>query len=371
MENRTDKAGPESRRLCSAQFNYCRTAPRRIVLLPKKHRQVHCIHVHIDPAAINRCQFSTQLLLQAAVQRGLRVEILDADESLIRVTSTMRSEVIYQATMTRLDTLAGFGVLQNKAVCKKLLAEAGVPLVPGFWAAPDEALQQFRNRHAEADWVIKPNIQFQGTGISFVDRSDRDGLNQAVAYAATFSPTIIAEHWIRFPEYRFLVISGRVHSVINRTPPVVIGDGQSSLEELVAAENRRRRAAGRAAAHDIKLSPPDERRLAKLNLSRSSVIAAGTRIPLRYNSNIHTGGSSRIVEVVHPCYLSLARTASDCLGGLIVGIDLLVKAIHEPLSPNGCYVLEANFNPDISIHANPNEGSGRNPADDILGALGF
>jgi glutamate--cysteine ligase len=316
-------------------------------------------------------ELSTNILVRAASRRGLTVTVLDESESLIRLDGYGRYEIVSQATKTRLDPMSVEALLRSKGATKKVLACAGVSILTGWWLPRETASEGLAGAITEQDLVVKPNVQYGGTGVGFVPRNDPNQLEAAVAEAARWCSTIIAEPWIRFPEYRFLMIAGALHSIVHRRPASVTGDGKACVRDLITAKNALRRRQGRGPDYDLRLGEVEQSTLQQAGLTADTILPDGKHVLLRLNSNIHCGGDATLVAGVHRSYIAVAGRAAKALSVAIAGIDILIENLAAPATPRNHYVLEANFNPDISIHALPTDGTGADPSDRILDALGF
>ncbi len=75
-----------------------------------------------------------------------------------------------------------------------------------------------------------------------------------------------------------------------RRPPLVVGDGVSTIAELIAKQSRHRQAAtGREST--IPVDEEAERCLAAAGHSLDEVLAEGTDVIVRCSANLHTGGT--------------------------------------------------------------------------------
>ena len=92
--------------------------------------------------------------------------------------------------------------------------------------------------------VAKPDIGCNGTGVRLI--RDRGGMER---YLAAFPPgeTVVLQHYVEeaneaglFYVRRPDEAAGRITSVTLKTPPVVVGDGRSSLRALILADERAR-----------------------------------------------------------------------------------------------------------------------------------
>src|SRR5690606_5002248 len=84
--------------------------------------------------------------------------------------------------------------------------------------------------------AVKPRYGNQGKGITL-------GVNQpaelaaAFARASAFSPQVVVEEQLVGEDYRVLVVDGVMVAASHRTPCHVVGDGRSTITELVDAAN--------------------------------------------------------------------------------------------------------------------------------------
>src|SRR5690606_9128289 len=76
-------------------------------------------------------ELSTQLLLKAAVRRGVQFDLLDRRENFIRLRRGAKEEWVMQATKTSLDRYSRILAMENKKVTKLLLAEKGIAVPDG------------------------------------------------------------------------------------------------------------------------------------------------------------------------------------------------------------------------------------------------
>lgn len=320
-------------------------------------------------------ELSTQLLLKAALLKGVRFEILDRTSNFIRLSKGAKQEYVVQATKTSLDSYSQVLAMENKKVTKFILRERGVATPSGSdYARPEEA---------KADWeawrgapaVVKPvNTNF-GIGITILKTNlDRTAFEQAVDLAFSKDEQILVESYVEGREFRYFLIDGEVVAILHRVPANVVGDGRRSILELVELKNQDplRGEGYRTPLERIRLGATEGAFLRERGLGFDSRPRAGERVFLRENSNISTGGDSiDYTDRAHPSYAAIASSAARALQASIVGLDLIARDIEAPATPENHAVIEANFNPAIHIHCYPFEGKDRQLGERVLAALGF
>ena len=94
-------------------------------------------------------ELSTQLLLKAAVKRGIEFDIIDRDENFIVLKKGNHKEYVKQATKTSLDSYMTVLIMENKLVTKEVLKQYGIHVPKG---------QSYRNfSDAMCDFEIHQN----------------------------------------------------------------------------------------------------------------------------------------------------------------------------------------------------------------------
>lgn len=317
-------------------------------------------------------EMSTQLLVKAALKRGVRVKPLDRADNLIELTQGEHREFVQQATKTSADSYITPLLMNNKSVSKLLMAQSGVCVPQGDEFDKNSctrALTPFVGRPC----VIKPKDTNFGLGITvFSQGASLKHLEEAAQRALEESDRVLIEEYVAGREYRFLIIDGSCVAVLHRAPAHVVGDGHSTIRELVAKKNKHpyRSTGYRSPLINICLDEPELAQLVQAGLTPESVPAAGETVYLRANSNISTGGDSiDYTDLVAPFFKKVACRGAKAFGAVFCGIDLITPDVTDEHAPYA--IIEANFNPAIHIHSFPAEGKRRNIADLVLDALGF
>ncbi|HEX2968599.1 MAG TPA: bifunctional glutamate--cysteine ligase GshA/glutathione synthetase GshB [Bacteroidales bacterium] len=326
-------------------------------------------------AGLEDMELSTQLLLRAAVKRGIIYEILDRKENFVRLSRNGNIRYVKQATKTSLDNYASILAMENKLVTKEILKEAGIR-VPGGQEYTDPA-------QAKADFaffkgkpvVIKPNQTNFGIGITILKtNSDEPVYSRAIDIAFENDSTILIEEFIEGKEFRFFVIGEEVAGILHRVPANVTGDGKSSVRELVRIKNLDplRGKGYRTPLEKIQLGEPEEIFLNSQGKNFDYIPAQNEIVFLRENSNISTGGDSLdFTDDIPDSYKSIAVKAAKALNVKITGLDMIIKDHSVEACHNNYAIIEMNFNPAIHIHCHPFKGKNRKLNERLLDALGY
>ena len=317
-------------------------------------------------SAFDNMELSTQALLFDAIQKGLKIEILDERDQFISLQFGDHLEYVKNGNMTSHDSYISPLIMENKVVTKKVLAKAGfnVPQSIEFTDVKSavENFPLFENRAV----VIKPKSTNFGLGISIFQQglTDRDDFAKAVEIAFREDKEIMVEDYLLGTEYRFFVLGDQTLAVLLRVPANVIGDGVHTVSELVAAKNDHllRGDGSRTPLKKIALGDIEQLQLKEQGLTLDSIPAKDQLVQLRANSNISTGGDSiDMTDEMHASYKEIAVGISKAMGAAVCGVDLIIPDLKKPAEPSlrSWGVIEANFNPMMMMHIFPFSGQSR------------
>ncbi|GAA4017643.1 cyanophycin synthetase [Actimicrobium antarcticum] len=308
---------------------------------------------------------STGAIVQAAVARNIPFRRL-TEGSLVMFGWGSRQRRIQAAEMDTTSAIAE-SIAQDKDLTKKLLSAAGVPVPIGRGVRDvDDAWEAACDIGLPV--VVKPLDGNQGKGVT-VNVTSREQLIAAYATASEFRDSILVERYLPGNDFRLLVVGNKLVAAARRDPPQVVGDGKQSVRQLVDQVNLDpRRGSGHATSltmirfDDIALAS-----LAKQGYSADSVPPSGTRVVLRNNANLSTGGSATdVTDDVHPEFAARAIAAAQMIGLDICGVDIVCDNVLKPMEEQGGGVVEVNAAPGLRMHISPSFGKGRAVGEAII-----
>lgn len=311
---------------------------------------------------------STGSIVDAAVARGIPYRRL-TQGSLVQFGWGSRQRRIQAAETDRSSAIAE-AIAQDKELTKKLLDAAGVP-VPVGREVSDIEDAWLAMAEIAAPVVVKPKDGNQGKGVT-VNISTREQLNAAYAAASAISEEVLVEKYIPGSDFRLLVVGKQLVAAARRDPPLVIGDGVNTVQALVGQMNSDpRRGSGHATSlTKIRIDDIAVSCLAEQHLTLDSVPGKGTRVILRNNANLSTGGTATdVTDDVHPDLAASAVTAAQMVGLDICGIDVVCDSVLQPLEVQGGGIVEANAAPGLRMHLQPSFGKGRPVGEAIVSSI--
>ena len=283
-----------------------------------------------------------RLLADEALRRGIGVRIVDAEAGLLELSHGGRT-IQTRESLSELTTAVALAKCDDKRLTRRLLAEAGLSVPAGRLATGDSDDVAFLEDVGEV--VVKPARGEQGQGVTVGVRTERE-LTDAVALAERYCPEVLLEECAEGDDLRVVVIDHQVVAAAIRRPAEVVGTGQHTIRELIAATSRRR-AAATSGESVIPLDGVTVKAVADAGHELEDVLPAGVALRVRRTANLHTGGTIHdVTEQLHPVLADAAVRASQLLDIPVVGMDLLVPDATGP----DHVIIEANERPGRANH---------------------
>ncbi len=285
-----------------------------------------------------------RLIAEEALERGIRVEVNDAEWGEIRLSLGGRT-VLTRESLSEFTSAVAMSRCDDKRVTRRIMERAGVRVPRGATVTEDD-LGAARTLLAECgEVVVKPARGEQGRGITVGVREEA-ALDRAVRLALQYCPDVLVEELVEGQDLRVVVIDHEVVAAAVRRPAEVVGDGRSPVTELVRSTSRRReRATGGESS--IPLDDTTAEVVAESGYDMDDVPPVGERVQVRRTANLHTGGTIEdVTERLHPAVAQAAVRASRAIGIPVTGLDFLVPDVEGP----DHVFIEANERPGLANH---------------------
>ncbi|MFN3926111.1 MAG: cyanophycin synthetase [Pseudanabaenaceae cyanobacterium] len=276
-----------------------------------------------------------------------------------------------QATLTDRTGVLAVELASDKEGTKQILRDSGIPVPKGTVISNVRYLEEAIEDVGGFPIVVKPLNGNHGRGIS-VDVRDLESAHEAFLLAQDVSRQVIIERFHRGRDHRILVINGKVVAVAERVPAHVVGDGISTISQLIETTNQDPR---RGDGHDnvltkIVIDRTSEGVLARQGWTLDSVPPAGQICYLRATANLSTGGISvDRTDEIHPENVWIAERVAKIIGLDIAGIDVVTPDIARPFRETDSAIVEVNAAPGFRMHTAPSMGMARNVAEPLLDML--
>jgi cyanophycin synthetase len=257
-------------------------------------------------------------------------------------------EVRYGQRVTRikkwwvmLDDPVTLSLAGNKAAVHGLLMEEGLPVPAHLTYTIDQIGKawDFLSRQ-EGPCVVKPV-----TGVETTWQ-----LALASAFASTLGHELLIERQVEGDNYRLLYLDGVLIDALRRGGPTVIGDGHSTLGELIRHENIARARGKRSVLGPITIDLDCRFTLQRAGLSLRSVPAADqvVRVKMATNEGAERDNQTVLGEI-GPSLVRQGARAAAIVGARLAGVDVIAKDPALPLEAMGA-IIEVNTTPGLRFH---------------------
>ena len=250
------------------------------------------------------------------------------------------------------ESLTASLICGDKEVSQQILQASGFP-VPVFrcfsFSQFTEALR-FK-KALGGRFVTKPSRgTSDGAGVT-IGIHTTWGLLRGFAQAlANSKGRVLVETHCEGTNYRLTVLGGELINIIERKAAHVVGDGTSTIDELIRAKNAHLEGGDSLRWSPIRMNRRSRRYLGTQGHRLGSIPAIGSEILLNEMCFADLGGELRDVSSsAHPSYAELAIAAAECVGARLCGVDLITTDIGRPWQEVDCALNEVNTTPALYI----------------------
>jgi len=299
---------------------------------------------------------STACIVTAATERHIPSIRLN-EGNLVQLGYGARQRRIWTAETDQTGAIAE-SISSDKDLTKSLLKSCGIPIPEGrIVDSPDDAWDAAEDIGGPI--VIKPSDGNHGRGVS-TNLTSRDQIDAAFQLANNHGSEVLVERFIPGNEHRLLVVGGRLVAAARGETAYVVGNGTSSITELVDQQINTDPRRGTTEEFPLNLVNPSNDSAIRLDLVRQgytpdSIPAEGKEILIQRNGNV----ALDVTELVHPTTVAIASLAARIVGLDIAGVDLVAEDISRPLDEQRGAIVEVNAGPGLLMHLKPAGGPAR------------
>lgn len=312
---------------------------------------------------------ASPLLERAALQLGLNTIRLDRKYFMFDHPE-LSSPIGLRPNSSMFTGIATHRTTHDKELTREVLQDAGVPVPQGaaFQAGQIEEAVQFA-ASLPVPVVVKPRAGVHGLGVSTDLRTESE-VRTAIATLNTTKfrgKSFVVEEFVQGDDYRLLVVGDRVVSVVLKRAASVVGDGFSTVVELVLQKNRWRLEHPHGRGCLLELGRDSAYWLAKQGLTQDSVPEKGQVVRLGSAGNIAAGGESvEVLDETHESLLDLAVRAVQAFPGIDhCGLDIMGDH-RVGLDGRMAGIVDVNTAPATAFHHFPMFGAPRDVSIDIV-----
>lgn len=268
------------------------------------------------------------------------------------------------------NTFLGRRISNDKMMTDYYLKLSNIPTPSSKVFTADE-LAEARNyiKIFDSDFVVKAINLLGGAGVyTDVNQSNfhkywKKCLEVQKKYYPKLTPKILIQQQVNGLDIRINVAEGIVQSAILRLPGYVIGDGVSSIKQLIEYKNNERSRNPYLYKNKLKLTDELISSIKDQGFSMSDILNEGEGFLLTKQPALRFGGEViNVTKIIDPEILNLGLSSVRAIPGLHTGgVDLLIHGLD---SKDG-YVIEVNKNPAFQMCIYTDRGVPHNPITEI------
>lgn len=277
-----------------------------------------------------------RLLHKLAPRIGASVLMEPTWEIVGQITFKSGSHSYFRYNTLDLNPVGSSDIARDKDFANFFMKKMGYQIVPGsktFFSKEWAKAIRLPSRNIDAAYkhaqklgfpvIVKPNSGTQGIGVSLVH--NKREFYRAVNIIFKRDRVALVQRPVFGKDYRLVVLDKKVISAYERIPLNVVGDGVSTIKQLLKIKQKQFIASSR----DTQINVKDPRIVMKLkyqNLTLRSVPPKGEKIYLLDNANLSTGGDSvDVTGKVHASFAKLAINLTHYMGLRLCGVDIIVR----------------------------------------------
>lgn len=298
---------------------------------------------------------STACIVDAAKARNIPIIRLLNKGNLVQLGYGSKCHHIWTAETDRTPAIAE-SISRDKDLTKTLLQSCGVPVPQGYIVSSAEEAWEVAE-DIGLPVVVKPCDGNHGRGV-FIELSKREQIEAAYHVALSEGTEVLVEKFVPGIEHRVLVVGGKLVAATRGDSVSVVGDGSSTVSELIESQINADPRRGNTEDHPlnlIRLDSAAKMEIAHQGFDSDSIIPSGVTVLIQRNGN----HAFDVTDEVHPSTAVAASLAARIIGLDIAGIDLVVNDISRPLNEQDGAIVEVNAGPSLLMHIKPAVGTPR------------
>jgi len=284
----------------------------------------------------------SMIIINEARKRGIRVDVLDPVDNYFGLSSGGTS-IACRESLTDLTSSIAMSRCKDRRTTARTLKNAGLFVPDQRLACTPTKNQEFMEEHGSV--VVKPCMRIKSAGTT-VDVTTKEDLQKAVKYAKKVNHDVMIEEMVDGKDMRILVINFDVVAAATRKPPIIVGNGEHTVLELIEKQSRRREQATQG-ENKIPVDKELSETIQDAGYALDDVLPKGRELQVRKASSLHFGGTVHdVTDELHPELIEAARQAALALDTPVVGLDFIISDPSEP----EYVIVEANERPHLVNH---------------------
>lgn len=255
-------------------------------------------------------------------------------------------KIIKTYPTSHFNSMESHYLAKDKIKTNKLLLENNVP-VPNHYVINNNNKEIYLNNNKIGfPCVLKPINGMQGKDV-FTFIENQEEFKRIINDLLEKYDEIMMENQIYGNNYRIFVFNNKVMDIIEREQPFVIGNGYTSLEELIQNKNDNQLKNNLFPTKNL-----DWKFMNKQGFSKNSIVPDKKKIFITNTINFHNGANPTRIPIsdIPKENLDIFVKSHKLLNLSCSGIDYMSNDIKVPYHKNKGSIIEVNSSVDTKIH---------------------
>lgn len=312
-------------------------------------------------------KFGVRVILKEAEELGIQWENIPGTD----VFRLMWNDEVqfFRGGVPSTTSAIGREFAKEKDLTKRILESEGISTPKGYIVRKDDSDEYVQSvfQDLKQPLVAKPVLGAHGVdvscGIQTIEHLTKVR-DEFFSNPSNIHDNLLVEEEFQGKEYRVLATINRVIGILHRVPANVVGDGSSSISQLIAKKNTDPRR-GTGFGKYLKPILVDEDVVEYLQqqqqLTLDSIPKKDEQIFLRTVSNVGLGGDPiDYTDIAHSSVADIILHVMRSVPGLsFAGVDFMTSDITKKQSSDSYVIIEVNHAPGFCMHDAPFYGENR------------
>lgn len=288
---------------------------------------------------------NTQTILDEAIISGLSYQEVMPSQGIIE----LNGKLLKRGIQTTRESAIMTELWQQKQLAKQYLSGQAVNTSQAWIVNNRQELKQLYPTLKGKAVIVKNAVgDSKAQTQLFRLPPTQAELIRAFEEQAKETTQVMIEQVVQGSVYRALVVNDEIISLVERIPANVVGDGRSTLKELINRKNAR----ARAEFETITLGEVERETLKAQGLKLESVIPRGIQVLLRYDATFNTGSQAyEVLDEVDSSYLTEIKRLAEALQLHDGALDIIIPNIYQPYTEQAQMTfLNAHAYPALALN---------------------
>lgn len=209
--------------------------------------------------------------------------------------------------------------------------------------------------------IIKPRLGSRGRH-TITNINTLDEFKTGVRIAGQISSYLVAEEHLHGDVCRATLVNGELMGFYRACAPAVVGDGESTIEQLILEKDKNRP----DRVEQVLINDELKSHVERAGFTLDEILPVGINLPLTHRTGRLFGGTTReMLSLLHPSFIPFLEKAARVVDLPVVGFDCIVPDPTEDANAQKWGIIECNTLPFIDLHYYALEGKPKNIAGKI------